>query len=99
MEGPVADLLEGDVYQTRMQVRPMGRAIRVISARWSDVLDPAGIEDDRWLTLVLPQDQVPAVIAELVRANVQVYQVIHKRQSLEDLFIAVTDHHVGGDDD
>lgn len=99
MEGPVADLLESDVHQTRMQVRPIGRAIRVISDHWSDMLDPAGITDDRWLTLMLSQDQIPAVVAELVRANVQVYQVIHKRQSLEELFIAVTNHIGRYDDD
>jgi ABC-type multidrug transport system ATPase subunit len=92
MEGPVGTLLEGDVHQTRLQVRPMGRACQVISARWSEVLDPAEIKDSHWLTLMLPPDQIPAVVAELVRANVQVYQVIHKRQSLEELFIAVTNH-------
>ena len=35
-------------------------------------------------------DQAPVVVAELVQADVQVFQVIHKRQSLEEFFIAVT---------
>lgn len=91
-EGPVDTLLDDDLGQIRMQVRPVSRACQVIAARWSDAFDPAGITDDGWLPLMLPPDQVPAVVAELVRANVQVYQVIHKRQSLEELFIEVTNH-------
>lgn len=92
MEGHVGTLLESDVSQIRLQVRPIGRACKVITAHWGDVLDPAEILDDRWLTLTLPSDQTPIVVAELVKANVQVFQVTHNRRSLEELFIAVTNN-------
>ncbi len=92
MEGQVGTLLESDVSQIRLQVRPIGRACKVITAHWGDVLDPAEILDDRWLTLTLPSDQTPIVVAELVKANVQVFQVTHNRRSLEELFIAVTNN-------
>lgn len=92
MEGQVGTLLESDVSQIRLQVRPIGRACKVITAHWGDVLDPTEILDDRWLTLTLPSDQTPIVVAELVKANVQVFQVTHNRRSLEELFIAVTNN-------
>jgi ABC-2 type transport system ATP-binding protein len=92
MEGPVGDLLERDVGQIRLQVRPIGRACQVIAARWADALDPTEITDSSWLTLILPPDQVPLLVAELVRSDVKVFQVIHKRQSLEEFFISVTEN-------
>jgi ABC-2 type transport system ATP-binding protein len=98
MEGPVSSLLESDVGQIRMQVRPIGRACQEISARWKDALDPTGIGDDGWLSIMLPPNEVPVVVAALVQANVQVFQVIHKRQSLEEFFISVTNHGEGGRD-
>jgi ABC-2 type transport system ATP-binding protein len=98
MEGPVDTLLEDDVGQIRMQVQPISRACQVIKARWNDVLDPDGIDNDRWLTLTLPLNQVPLVVIELVQANVQVFQVVQKRKSLEEFFIAVTNHRSEDDD-
>ena len=99
MEGSVSRLLESDIHQVRLQVRPIGRACQVISTRWEEALHPGEITDESWLTLKLLPDQIPAVVAELVQSNVQVFQVIHQRQSLEELFIAVTNHSKQVDDD
>jgi hypothetical protein len=54
------------------------------------VLDPSAEKAGDWLTLSLNPDQAPVVVAALVQAGVQVFQVVHKRQSLEEFFIAVT---------
>ena len=96
-EGPVETLLEGEIGQIRLQVQPIDKAHQVIAARWSDALSPSEGKDGDWLTLSLNPDQAPVVVAELVQADVQVFQVIHKRQSLEEFFIAVTNHAEGAD--
>ena len=98
-EGPVETLLEGEVGQMRLQVQPLDKARQVIAALWSDALGPAEGNDGDWLTLALNPDQAPAVVDELVRADIQVFQVIHKRQSLEEFFIAVTNQTGEGADD
>ena len=97
-EGPVETLLEGEVSQMRLQVQPIDKARQVIASRWSDALDSLEGKDGDWLTLSLNPDQAPVVIAELVQADVQVFQVVHKRQSLEEFFIAVTNHDSEGAD-
>ena len=97
-EGPVETLLEGEVGQMRLQVQPIEKARQVIAARWSDTLSPFESKDGDWLTLSLNPDQAPFVVAELVQADVQVFQVVHKRQSLEEFFIAVTNHDTEGAD-
>jgi ABC-2 type transport system ATP-binding protein len=98
-EGPVETLLEGEVGQMRLQVQPIDKARQVIASRWSDALDSLKGKDGDWLTLSLNPDQAPVVIAELVQADVQVFQVVHKRQSLEEFFIAVTNQTREGADD
>jgi len=97
-EGPVETLLQGEIGQMRLQVQPIEKARQVIDARWSDALDSLEGKDGDWLTLSLNPDQAPVVVAELVQANVQVFQVVHKRQSLEEFFIAVTNHDREGAD-
>jgi len=97
-EGPVETLLEEDIGQMRLQVQPIEKALQVIAARWSDALDSLESKDGDWLKLSLNLDQAPTVVAELVQADVQVFQVIHKRQSLEEFFIAVTNQTKEGAD-
>ncbi|MES0340555.1 MAG: ABC transporter ATP-binding protein [Anaerolineales bacterium] len=98
-EGPVETLLQGEIGQMRLQVKPIDQARQVITARWNDALGPSEGNDGDWLTLSLNPDQAPVVVAELVQADVKVFQVIHKRQSLEEFFIAVTNQTVEGADD
>ncbi|MFA9403947.1 MAG: ATP-binding cassette domain-containing protein, partial [Anaerolineales bacterium] len=97
-EGPVETLLEGEVGQIRLQVQPIEKAHQVIAARWGDALSPSAGKDGDWITLSINPDQAPVVIAALVQAGVQVFQVIHKRQSLEEFFIAVTNQTKEGAD-
>ena len=97
-EGPVETLLEEDIGQMRLQVQPIEKALQAIAARWSNALDSLESKDGDWLKLSLNLDQAPTVVAELVQADVQVFQVIHKRQSLEEFFIAVTNQTKEGAD-
>ncbi len=89
-EGPVETLLEGEVGQMRLQVQPIDKARQILADRWRDSLVPIKNEEGDWITLSLNPDQAPFVVTELVQADVQVFQVVHKRQSLEEFFIAVT---------
>jgi len=91
-EGPVETLLGSEAGQMRLQVNPIEKARQVITARWSDALTSSEGEDGNWLTLSLNPDQAPLVVAGLVQAGVLVFQVVQKRQSLEEFFIAVTNH-------
>ena len=97
-EGPVETLLEGEVGQMRLQVQPIDKARQILADRWSNELAPINNEEDDWITLSLNPDQTPFVVAELVQADVQVFQVVQKRQSLEEFFIAVTNQTGEGPD-
>ena len=91
-EGPVETLLETELGHMRLQVRPLYKARQIIIARWPDALVPLERNGGDWLTLSLSLDQTPLVVTELVQAGIQVFQVVQKRQSLEEFFIAVTNH-------
>jgi ABC-2 type transport system ATP-binding protein len=97
-EGPVQTLLQGEIGQIQLQVHPLHRARQVIVARWPDALIPHKRDGGDWLTLALEPGQTPLVVAELVKAEVQIFQVVQKRQSLEAFFISVTNQ-MDGDDD
>ena len=97
-EGPVETLLEGEVGQIRLQVQPRYESRQILADHWSDALVPFKNEEGDWITLSLDPDQAPFVVAELVQADVQVFQVVHKRQSLEEFFIAVTNQTIEGAD-
>jgi ABC-2 type transport system ATP-binding protein len=89
-EGPVETLLQDEVGPVRLQVQPMDTARQVISARWGELHLPIEEENEKWLKFSANPEQVPLIVAELVKAGVQIFQVIQKRQSLEEFFIAVT---------
>jgi ABC-2 type transport system ATP-binding protein len=89
-EGPVESLLEDEVGQMRLQVDPIERAREILVGQWGDALEAIDPSEPDWLRINLSQDQAPEVVATVVNAGVQVYQVIQRRQSLEDFFIAVT---------
>ncbi len=97
-EGPVGTLLQGEVGQMRLQAQPIVMARQVLTERWSEAIAPTEGDDGDWLTLSLNPDQAPLVVAALVQAGVQIFQVIQKRQSLEDFFITVTNQKEGADE-
>jgi ABC-2 type transport system ATP-binding protein len=88
-EGAVDTLLEGDVAQVQFQVHPLRRACEIINQGWPNALVPDEIQAN-WLTLFITLDLTADIVAALVAGGVRIHQVIHKRQSLEDFFISVT---------
>ncbi len=96
-EGPVESLLGGELGQIRIEVQPVDIARKVIKDQWNDALLPDTDEDGDWITLSISRDHTPRAVAALVDAGLQVFQVVHKRQSLEEFFIAVTNHAAGDD--
>jgi ABC-2 type transport system ATP-binding protein len=96
-EGPVETLLQVEVGPVRLQVQPMDTARQVISARWGELHLPIEEENEKWLKFSANPEQVPLIVAELVKAGVQIFQVIQKRQSLEEFFIAVTNQQDAAD--
>ena len=97
-EGPVKTLLDTGIGQMRLQVKPIVQARQILAENWDNVLNQSEPDDGDWLTLTLNPDHAPLVVADLVKAGVQVFQVIQKRQSLEEFFIAVTNG-LGENDD
>jgi len=96
-EGPVETLLQGEVGQMRLEVQPIKKARQILTELWSEAITPIEGDNGDWVTLSLNPDQAPLVVAELVQAGVKVFQVIQKRQSLEEFFIAVTNQRDGAD--
>lgn len=82
--GAVADLLADGRTELRIQVHPLERAVQVLTERWP-------VEQDHdWLVIQARQDESPQVVRVLVGQDVQVYQVVAHRQSLEAFFMQVT---------
>jgi ABC-2 type transport system ATP-binding protein len=89
-EGPVETLLDAGVGHMRLQVQPIVLARQILAENWAEALNQAEPDDGDWLTLTLNPDHAPLLVADLVKVGVQVFQVIRKRQSLEEFFISVT---------
>lgn len=83
-EGSVKELLAQGSAALRIQATPMQRARQLLSEHWQ-----ISVTDD-WLHISAAQDDSPAIIEQLVGANVRVRQVVIDQQSLEDYFLNVT---------
>jgi ABC-2 type transport system ATP-binding protein len=82
-EGTVTELVAGKV-KLRLQVSPADQAGEVLQERWEVT------KDNEWLTLNAQPDESPAIVKHLVTQDIQVYQVVVERQSLEEYFMTVT---------
>jgi ABC-2 type transport system ATP-binding protein len=82
--GEVKDLLAREQSEFRLQVRPVRRALEILSERWEVTID------ESWLVLQTRSDENPTIIALLAEHRIQIYQAIMHRQSLEDYFLDVT---------
>jgi ABC-2 type transport system ATP-binding protein len=83
-EGKVDDLL-GAQNEVRIDAQPLERARTLLTPRWT-VLG----EEDQWLRVQATRDDLPQMIDLLRAGDVTVFQIVQHRQSLEDLFLAVT---------
>jgi len=86
MQGKVRDLLaEGN--QFGVQATPQAKALDILKQQ-------AGVEakrqDDHWITIFSAEGDISRLIQLLVGAGVSVHQVQKRRQSLEQLFLTIT---------
>lgn len=83
-EGAMADLLAEGTTELRLQVSPLGKAAEALQERW------AVSGDDGWLTVKASPTDGPHIVRHLVAQEISVYQVVAKRRTLEEYFMAVT---------
>ncbi len=81
--GNVAELLSAQSI-IRLEVAPLDRSLGLLLPTWPTTAN------GRWLEVQAPRDAVPAIVNQLVAAEVQVFQVVTQQQSLEALFLAAT---------
>lgn len=81
--GNVAEMLSTQTT-IRLEATPQAQAVAVLQTKWTVV------ENGRWLQIQAEREAVPAIMQQLVSAEVQVFQVLVQQQSLEALFLAAT---------
>jgi hypothetical protein len=89
-EGPVAGLLADGSPRLRVQVSPIGKAEEVLKERWKVSRETLPPEPDPWLIVHAPSQAGPEVVEFLVAHGIQVHQVVARRQTLEEYFLAAT---------
>ena len=82
-EGAVADLLS-EGAQLRILAAPLDKAVKVLEADWQVTTDAM------WLVVRVPSPDGPHIVRKLVSHDVDVYQVVVQKQTLEDCFMAAT---------
>jgi ABC-2 type transport system ATP-binding protein len=91
-EGEVSELLSGLPGQLRIQASPLPQALTVLEPNWQASVDSQSEDTDRpWIQVDAPPDSAPDIIRRLVKAGVEVHQVEAHKQSLEELFLEVTE--------
>lgn len=89
-EGTVAGLLEDGSSKLRVQVSPIEKAEDVLKERWKVSRESLPLEADAWLIIHVPSQDSPEVVEFLVAHGIQVHQVVARRQTLEEYFLAAT---------
>ncbi|QPC84832.1 ABC transporter ATP-binding protein [Phototrophicus methaneseepsis] len=83
-EGTINDLLEGTSYLI-VDAAPIEKAIAILQPHF------ALISEDSHLKIITSPDTAPQIVRMLTQANIDVYQVVTKKPSLEDYFLAATE--------
>ncbi len=85
--GTVKELLAGDHRWLRLQVTPLEEALQLLSKNWivQEVHSSPG-----WLQVRSDPENSAEMVRQLVAQNINVHQVIARRQTLEEYFMAVT---------
>jgi ABC-2 type transport system ATP-binding protein len=89
-EGPVSGLLSEATPTLRVQVSPAENAEEVLKEQWKVSREPLTQEGDSWLIITAPSQDGPTIVECLVAHGIQVHQVIARRQTLEEYFLAAT---------
>ena len=86
--GPVRELLDRSASgRTRWQARPAREAARLL-AQFAEP-EPE-VEDEGVLTAKIPREKIPAALAALTRAGIEVFAVEPSASTLEEVFLEVT---------
>jgi ABC-2 type transport system ATP-binding protein len=88
-EGAVSELLGLGHQGLSLQATPLEAAADNLREKWSVTID------DMWLAVSASPKEAPEIVKRLVDQNIDVHQVIAKRQTLEELFMEATDAHNG----
>lgn len=83
-EGLVSDLLAGK-SELYIDAKPLDKAVQMLTPAWH-----VSISSER-LVVRTSQEDIPNIVRELVRAEINIYQVIMHKQTLEEYFMNVTD--------
>jgi ABC-2 type transport system ATP-binding protein len=82
-EGTVAEL-RGAQAQVRIVADPLERAEQLLNERWPVMRENGA------LLVQAERDHIPAVVRRLTEGQIALYHVAEERQTLEELFLAVT---------
>jgi ABC-2 type transport system ATP-binding protein len=88
-EGAVSELLGLGHQGLSLQATPLQAAADNLREKWSVTID------GMWLAVSASPEEAPEIVKRLVSQNIDVQQVIAKRQTLEELFMEATDAHNG----
>lgn len=83
-EGEVRALLSDSAEEIAVQATPSDSARALLEQTW-----PVRVEGE-WLVAAAPKEAAPEIVSRLVAAGVAVHQVVQRRQTLEEYFMAVT---------
>lgn len=89
-EGPVGELLGGDLHELQLQVHPVEAALQALVGHWPAEVLPQAQGGHGWLRVTADTGAAPAIIKLLVQHGIEVHQAVQRRQSLEDVFLALT---------
>ncbi|NDJ85488.1 MAG: ABC transporter ATP-binding protein [Chloroflexi bacterium] len=83
-EGTIAELLD-QKPQLEIESTPVNRTLELLQERWA-----AQQTADGKVIVDAPRDEAPAILRHLIEHNVEVFQVVQRRQTLEDFFFTLT---------
>ncbi len=85
-EGLVADLLSDSRGELWLQVAPADQAASILQPHW----ETSPSLELNWVTVRARPEEGPLIVQRLVEQGISVFQVVVKRQTLEDFFLHVT---------
>jgi hypothetical protein len=88
-QGRMSELLSDEAAYLHVQATPRDRAGEVLKAHWKVS------KDGSWLVVDAGAADGPELVRLLVRADVDVQQVIARKQSLEKYFMEAVNNHAG----
>jgi ABC-2 type transport system ATP-binding protein len=85
--GAVSELLSEGQSEIHIQASPRDQALHVLQQQWPAQLNPEAAE---WITVSAAPADSHRMAEMLVQHGVQVHQIVRKRRTLEEFFLAAT---------